>query len=287
MRIHFENDLRVVTFRQSWADTAMMCLDRARQDRDRDRSIETEATALGTGLHAGIEAALTGALDNPSALLDHAVAAFDSIDKVFVDDDRETCVKHLRRWIGDLRNVPDFIEAYRSEDKMVETNFTITVAQRRSKGYAAPGHFTEEFGTTTEMRWNGTWDVLLPNLHMKDWKTAGRAYTPWERQRWAVQPTFYTEAARQMGLLPAKSEFRYVVFQKKNKPPQIVTVHRDHRFTAHMVNTLWRIVDLHDALPEGPWPINDQHALCSPKWCPFWSTCKGANVPDDFMKENK
>ncbi len=284
MHITFEGDLRVVTFRQSWTDTAMMCLDRARLDRGRDRSIETEATALGTGLHVGIEAGLTGALDNPKAMLDHAVAAFDSIDKVFVDDDRETCVNHLRRWIGEIREVPDFIEAYRSEDKMVETNFTVPVASRTDGwGWVRPHAPTQ----VTVMRWNGTWDCLLPHLRMMDWKTAGRAYTPWERQRWAVQPTFYTEAARQMGLLPERSEFRYVVFQKKKKPPQIVTVHRDRRFTAHMVNTLWRVVDLHDALPEGPWPINDQHGLCSPKWCPYWDTCKGAHVPDDFMKETK
>jgi hypothetical protein len=281
MRIEFEGDLRVVTFRQSWTDTAMLCLDRARLDRDRDRSIETEATSLGTGLHAGIEAALKGEADNPKALLDIAVAEFDSIDKVFVDDNRDTCVNHLKRWMGQIREVPEFMVAYRHPEKMVETEFTIPVASRND------GWGGEVFNGITVMRWNGTWDCLLPHAYMIDWKSAGRAYTPWERQRWAVQPTFYTEAARQMGLLPDKSEFRYVVFQKRDKPPQIVPVYRDRRFTDHMVRQLWRIVDLHDALPDGPWPINDQHALCSDKWCPYWSNCKGLSVPVDFLKESK
>lgn len=174
---------------------------------------------------------------------------------------------------------------------MVETSFTIVVARRPHRLAAAPSRHLYSPplpAVDTEMRWNGTWDVLLPYYYMIDWKSAGRPYTPWERQRWAVQPTFYTEAARQLGLLPAKSEFRYVVFQKKwNKPVQVVPVYRDVRFTRHMVRSLWRIVDLHDALPDGPWPINDQHALCSDKWCPYWATCKGQDVPVDFLKKEK
>lgn len=283
MQIHYEGDLRVVTFRQSWSDTAALCLDRARQDRDRDRSVETEATSLGTGLHAGIAAALTGELDNPKELLDHAVAEFDSIDKEFVDETREQCVAHLERWVSGLRDVPDFMAAYRSEDKMVETNFTIPVATRTDGPWSL-----DHWGHVTRMDWSGTWDVLLPHAYMIDWKSAGRPYQGWERQRWAKQPTFYTEAARQMGLLPRPSLFRYVVFPKRDKPVQTIDVYRDERFTRHEIRNLWRIVDLYDALPDGPWPINDQHALCSDKWCPYWASCKGQDVPVDFMKkENK
>lgn len=274
MKIHYEDDLRVVTFRQTWTDTAQMCLDRARRDRSSDVSTDTEASALGTGLHAGIAMALTSAEASPKSVLDVAVATFDSIDKVFVDIQREDCIRWLRLWTGMLREVPDFMEAYEADDASIEQTFTIKVAERL------------DHGGVTEMRWSGTWDCLLPQRHLKDWKTSGREYTPWERQRWAVQPTFYTEAARQMDLLPPRSEFRYVVFQKKkSKPLQVVTVYRDHTFTEHMVESLWRIVDLHDALPQGPWPINDQHALCSEKWCPYWASCKGRFVAPDFGKD--
>lgn len=279
MRIHYEDDLRVVTFRQSWTDTAQMCLDRARRDGHRDRSLDTEATALGTSLHAGMAAALAGELDNPKGILDLAVETFDGIEKTYVDDDRDGCIRWLKQWTGMLREVPDFMEAYRASDAMIETTFDIRVDVRQEEGESSLAQ------SWTEMRWSGTWDLLLPHKHMKDWKTAGRAYQAWERQRWAVQPTFYTEAARQMGLLPEESEFRYVVFQKrKDKPVQVVPVYRTVAFTDHMVATLWRIVDLHDALPNGPWPINDQHALCSEKFCPYWGECKGRYVPVDFGK---
>ena len=32
------------------------------------------------------------------------------------------------------------------------------------------------------------------------------------------------------------------------------------------------------------WPKNDNHALCSPKWCPAWSTCKGAHYAPSWPK---
>jgi hypothetical protein len=42
------------------------------------------------------------------------------------------------------------------------------------------------------------------------------------------------------------------------------------------------------ALPDGmSWPMNDQHALCSPKWCPFWDGCKGSHVPVDWAETTR
>jgi hypothetical protein len=31
------------------------------------------------------------------------------------------------------------------------------------------------------------------------------------------------------------------------------------------------------------WPMNDQHGLCSSKWCDYWSVCKGAHWNDSDL----
>jgi hypothetical protein len=66
---------------------------------------------------------------------------------------------------------------------------------------------------------------------------------------------------------------------------QIVTVERTaghgewiKQQTISLVNTLFA---MKANLPSERWLMNDQHFLCSQRWCPVWSLCKGSHVGSD------
>jgi hypothetical protein len=74
------------------------------------------------------------------------------------------------------------------------------------------------------------------------------------------------------------------VFRKSNHPVQIVEIERDDSHTGWLIGQLGPIrnyVELMD--PAKEWIMNDQHVLCSPKWCDHWYGCKGFSVRDDFL----
>jgi len=35
----------------------------------------------------------------------------------------------------------------------------------------------------------------------------------------------------------------------------------------------------------GRWLANDQHFLCSQRWCPVWDKCKGSYIGSDNAEE--
>jgi hypothetical protein len=127
----------------------------------------------------------------------------------------------------------------------------------------------------------GTADVLDTYSHrLVDWKTTSRRYERWEKQRWAPQPTIYTYAAAELGLLDRHGsgyQFDYRVFNHKNNELQEVTVWRDQGQWSWMVQQVSHMVDMIESdMPR--WPLRDDHALCGPKWCPIWDQCKGMYV---------
>jgi hypothetical protein len=149
----------------------------------------------------------------------------------------------------------------------------------------------------------GTTDLVLIGDGMIDWKTAGRDYQRWEKQRWAVQPTVYTYAAARAGFigqvpnLPADSgfdsgltyPFEFVVFPRGRKGGiQHVDVNRgpEHwSWLAQQIGPMVRDIMVGQAQGWGDrWQMNDQSALCSDKWCPFWDSCKGAFMRDGWDK---
>lgn len=133
------------------------------------------------------------------------------------------------------------------------------------------------------IRLAGTSDlVLLDRNQLWDWKSAGRTYERWEKQRWAVQPTVYTYAAAQEGLIVPNQdglyEFRFKVFPRNGGPVQDVPVFRSTGSVNWLEQQIGSMLNVMTAVPDGPWPLNDHGALCGPKWCPFWSKCKGQFV---------
>lgn len=131
----------------------------------------------------------------------------------------------------------------------------------------------------------GQADLLIPNVGLWDWKTASQAYRRWEKQRYDVQSTAYTYAAHYEGMmLPDKwgeYEFTFKVFDTKLAtpgPPDSISVKRSPANWNWLRTQVVNMLAVQHALPDGPWPLADNHVLCSPKWCPVWDSCKGSHV---------
>jgi hypothetical protein len=131
----------------------------------------------------------------------------------------------------------------------------------------------------------GTADIVWNN-ELWDWKTAGSEYRRWEYQRWGRQPDVYTWAAAQSGLILPESDgsymFKFKVFIRNNDPTlgcQTVEVLRSANNWGWMRELVSRLVNFsYNMGLDREWPVDDQHVLCSPKWCTFYDMCKGAHV---------
>jgi len=119
---------------------------------------------------------------------------------------------------------------------------------------------------------------------MIDWKSSGREYKRWEKQRWAVQPTVYTYAAHREGLITPFEQgcrFDYGVFIRRGKESQQLTVWRSFGQWEWLARLCDNIATMFGS-PLTQWPLRDDHALCGPKWCANWSECKGQFIEEDW-----
>lgn len=130
----------------------------------------------------------------------------------------------------------------------------------------------------------GTADIIFNN-QVWDWKSAGSPYRRWEYQRWGRQPDVYTWAAAQSGLITpvdGKYEFLFKVFVRNNAPTdgcQTVQVYRSSNSWDWLADLIDSFVNMsYNMGLDRQWPLNDQHVLCSPKWCSFFDICKGVRV---------
>lgn len=129
----------------------------------------------------------------------------------------------------------------------------------------------------------GTADIVMPEA-VWDWKSAGREYAGWEKQRWDKQSDVYTWAAHKSGLLHPNAdglfEFHFKVFLRGAvRSPQTVTVYRSSGQWEFLKDNLSRFVNfVYNMGLDREWPTNDQDVLCSPKWCSFYDACKGQHV---------
>ncbi len=137
----------------------------------------------------------------------------------------------------------------------------------------------------------GTIDYVPPVPELWDWKNPGRAYKAREKQRYAVQPTAYCAAAV-LGAIPNGVDYQWpltftygeAVRGVKQARAHLTTVRRTQGHFDFMVKRIRDCVALVDQLGfDQPWPINDDHFLCSSTWCPWWDHCKGAHAIDDSI----
>ena len=255
--------MRVHTFRQSDLEAFYKC---PHQFDLRRRNLlprkETDATALGTSMHAGIEAVLRGECglaDGEQVAVEAWRALQDDVE--YVQDKTAATVE---------RKVRDCYGAW-AQDVFPMLGGTVAVEHR----FKVLLHSDQ----TRQLWLSGTIDYIDEALGLVDWKTAGRRYEEWEKRRFAIQPTVYSYAAWREGLVDLDHlemvPFTYAVMVKGRKQEvQIVTVERGPQHWQWLTAQATRLANLIEAEVDA-WPLNDQGWHCSPKWCTAWDSCKG------------
>jgi hypothetical protein len=75
--------------------------------------------------------------------------------------------------------------------------------------------------------------------------------------------------------------FTFKVFLKRVAPAGIesVTTYSGPGNWSFLRHKVFNLVNMYYQLGlDNPWPLDDGHVLCSPKWCGYWDRCKGAHV---------
>ena len=252
-----------------------------------DYRVETDAATVGTTFHAVVEHELTGNRFQRSAdavrwaksymgdlVFGYVTDGTEYRTESFGEDPTKALLKlagmvedwfvseERKYWTAIVKDHPECVD--------IEWTFDVPFISGRD-------------GLYQNIRLAGTADILdTYNHRLLDWKTSSRDYQRWEKQRWAVQPTVYTFAAASLDLLDRHEhgyQFDYRVWNHKSSliEPQAVTVWRDQGQWSWLVQQVNHMVDMIESDLER-WPLRDDHALCSPKWCPNWSGCKGMYV---------
>lgn len=250
---------------QSWLGTFFNCPEQARLEMEKELPrYESDATAIGTAVHTGIETVLSGATPEEGA--QSAVATFAGLTEL--PDFRWVQVKTVETA---LRTVERCYWAWVNE--IYPHLPTVTHVEH-------PFNVVLWDGPDRQVRLAGTIDCIAENgdgsIEIFDWKTANRPYEEWEAKRFKIQPTVYTYAVAQQHGEDCEYDFTYGVMLKSKQDVQLITVQRDARHWSWLREQVAGITHMIDAqLPV--WPLRDQHALCSPVWCPAWESCKGAH----------
>lgn len=274
-------------FGASWLRTAALCPQRALlEHRGEAENIESDAACVGTAMHLGAEVCLSsGGL----TLSDTLAVAQDEFSRLMALDgtNGDPEAKHAEgtfRWIKyDEPKARKLVEMFTTNwwtlvlptlnlDALTEWAFTVPLVDTEQRVVEMAG--TSDYVDTTS-------DVV----DIKDWKTSGGGvYKPWEHQRWDVQASVYTYAASQQGWLGGDPDFELVVMHAPSKRDpdgvQRIPLTRDQRHWNWLRTQCEEIAQLIEAgLPS--WPRVDSSALCSPKWCPSWSGCRGKDMGDN------
>ena len=286
----------VWTFRQSWTKDFLLCPDRGRRSAFdpvfQANNVSSDATTLGTALHEYAEMRLRR--------WDHNEAAHHALEWLQSQIDAETFV-----WVK-IKTAKTLMATL---ERVIEKYQTVVNAMIAQYGYPPEHEIERTFNVPLSpdglIRLSGTWDVRWPaHRIIADHKTAANFdhYVGWQVERWFVQPTVYCVAADMVDLVDQcggdeelalriywatigdgisvelpETEFQFHAVTKGVNPDYLqVDAHRDKRHAGWLLDKLQRIVTLHDEVgPDKLWPVNDQHALCSEKWCPAWADCKG------------
>jgi hypothetical protein len=140
-----------------------------------------------------------------------------------------------------------------------------------------------------ELHFEGTMDYFHQES-IWDWKTAARKYYQAEKQSQNIQSSIYTKAAYEMGLIDYPATFKFgVMIRNASSTGQIVSVNRTEahgNWIVEQATALARTVLMYNNNTSGGrWLANDQHFLCSQRWCPVWDKCKGGYIGSDNAEE--
>ena len=245
---------------QSWLQTFMRCPQRALYELIDPRPGYNDATATGQGFHTYIELRLSGETHG-SALrtAESWITALVELDPDF----RFVKVKTLETMLAHLR--------------ACATGWDTYVLPHVVPGGLIEQHY--EAGLHSYDGWliqlEGRIDYQDPEGHLWDWKSASSEYNAYETVEWNIQPTAYTFLAS-VGQGRDLTNFTYAIAIKPHGDVQFIDVVRTAGHWAWLGRIAQGALALLRALPEGPWPVDHTHHLCSQKWCPWWDPCRGA-----------
>lgn len=291
--VFLDDGRRLHRVRQSSLGETDICLERSRFEMTGTMpKVNNDASEIGTACHAGFEMTLEGILNDGVAygLETAQEAAQAELTLLMADPDW--------RWIKFAGEA----------DARWFVNAVVALWFEHTLPKLKPVMIEHTFGPITlyedehrVVQVKGTIDYLDAALGLVDWKTGSRKHEKWEKDRWAIQPTVYTWAAVQEGLVAPDSRglvpFSYEVFWRKSKYAleyQPYTVYRHAGDWAFLQEKALSLALLTEAAypSEGPavlkrWPMNDNHALCSEAWCPAWALCKGAHYAPGWPKPSR
>lgn len=268
-----------VFIRQSWLGDALMCPERARLTAlHPETRKENDSAMMGTAVHAGIEAILRGEITTPD-IADFSVNAFRSREKELLADNKQINITNTdpKNWNKHIASMAEAwardIMPHVPEGGETEYKFATKVA----------GVDNELF--EYELWFEGTMDYFHPQ-GIWDWKTAARKYYQAEKQTQNVQSSVYAEASHAMGMIDYPVEFNFgVMIRNASSTGQIVSITRTPEHGQWIIDQTIALVNnlltVQAKMPSSRWIVNDQHYLCSQRWCPVWSMCKGSYITSE------
>lgn len=253
--------------RQSWLNDAMICPERARLSVTLpDWRQGSDATHIGTAVHRGIEHILLGYEGDPY------LTASNHLERLIEEEpfrmNSTSGVADMRMYVNVLMGTFfEHILPHVERGGQVEKSFGVKLS---------------DLDDDTELWLGGTIDYIDPNGVIWDWKTAARKYYQGEKQRQSIQATAYAIACIRNGWSELPVRFNYGVMTRTSKSVgQIVNVVRTQQHVDWFTSQVESLVRGFSILGiDRPWMANDQHGLCSEKWCPYWSICKGSRISD-------
>lgn len=257
------------TFRQSWLKTTDICGQRALLEYTEDARmprVDSDAASIGTAAHTAIETYIASegiSLTDMIEIWDHEFGKLVALPTFqWIKYSESQALAKGAAWLADWhREIGPTIPFDHEID--LEWGFEHTLYEDEDR----------------QILLNGTIDYVdWTASHIIDWKTSGGGpYKAWEKTRWDIQSSVYTWAVAKTqveidphGPLPT---FAFVVMN--DKEIQTLPVERNQlhwRWLTEKCEVLARQIEA----DLGVWPMNDNHALCSEKWCPAWFACKGA-----------
>ena len=261
-----------VFVRQSWLKDMMLCPERARLSVVQPEfKTQNDSACIGTAVHAGIEAVLTQRVSVADAP-DVSLIKFKELESAGInhtnvnpDSWHDHVVGLTKAWVSDIfPKVP--------------------LGGTSEIPFAVP---TGSFVNGMELWFEGTMDYLH-EWGIWDWKTAARKYSLLEKQSQDIQSSIYSFAGHKLGVVEETSVFNFgVMIRVNNAYGQIVSVNRTKSHGDFVIKQAQSAVSYVCAMlkdkelpTDERWLINDQHYLCSQRWCPWWSVCKGAHISE-------
>lgn len=260
-------------FRQSFLGSFTNCPEAARRAAaGLFERRETDATAVGTAVHAAIEQTVELGIE-------HVWLGADDVVELFHHHWGEIQVTQDIQWVKrKIKGATNFgVKCIETWAEHIQPTLEPLATEVSFRDLVI--HEDDQRLVTI----SGTMDYV-DRHYLGDWKTKSREFTKWEEERWAIQPTVYWWAIRHDPELAWIADqvpdgaWKFIAMVDDNDPkPQIIDVDRPPEWDHWLHRKVMSLVPLMEAGLD-VWPMNDTQALCSPKWCESWDPCKGAHI---------